>query len=181
MRVDLATSHILERYLDDSDWYPEDEEYRGPDDLAVSVETLWAVLRRYHQERFDVARGTCERAEEDQVTALEALTCDRLLMQSLKDQRPYLVYDARKEGGSWADVGDALGVARQSAHEMYAEDLAERAEWWKGRIGADDFTKRRPEYESVLNEEQQEPPPTKSEANHVEPDSADHDRGQSDR
>jgi hypothetical protein len=149
MVVDETTARILERYLDESEWYPEDDEYPG--DPKIHHATLFGVLGLYHEQQLDDALGKPV-ADEERVTALEALACDRLLMEALRVQRYGLVFDARKAGGSWADVGSALGVARQSAHEMYAQDLAERAEWWKGRVGAEDFTKHRPEYESVLNE-----------------------------
>jgi hypothetical protein len=151
MLVDETTARILDRYLSDSDWYPEDDEYRGPNDLKVDPDTLWKVLHLYAAQQFDELMGKPVDPEA-RVTALEALTCDRVLMETLHAQRQWLVYDVRKGGDSWAEVGKALGVSRQSAHEMYAQDLRERAEWWKGRVGAQRFAEYLPEYESVLRD-----------------------------
>lgn len=155
MVVDENAARILARFLDAPEWYPSDEEYPG--DPKISPETLWKVLRQYHKQQDADALGLYGGPEafpaEERVTALEALTCVRLLMEALRVQRYGLVYNARRDGDSWADVGQALDVTRQSAHEMYAQDLAERAEWWKGKIGADSFARRRPELEAVLNEQ----------------------------
>ncbi|MFD9837079.1 hypothetical protein ACFW2V_41725 [Streptomyces sp. NPDC058947] len=157
MDVDEPTARLLWDFLEESQWYPGDDEYRQVGDLKISPETAFKALQRYRMQQDADDLGLYGGPEafpaESRVTALQALACDRLLAAWLKNQRWVHVYESRKAGASWADVGAALGVTRQSAHEMYAQDLQERAEWWKGRIGAEDFARRRPEYESVLAEQ----------------------------
>jgi hypothetical protein len=41
---------------------------------------------------------------------------------------PHLVVQARYAGASWQELGEALGVSRQAAHEKYAPIIAGRRE-----------------------------------------------------
>lgn len=54
-----------------------------------------------------------------EVTACQALLAERLLRVRLDHHRLTMVRDARADGASWATIGRALGMSRQSAHEAY--------------------------------------------------------------
>lgn len=144
--LDEKTASILRDYLDESRWYPEDPEYPG--EPEIDPETMWRALRNYYDDKLNEAMGGDRR--HDPVAALEALALARLLSEDLREQFWGLVYDARKDGDSWDQIGAALGCSRQSAHEMYAKDLEKRGEWWKGRCGAEHFARNLPEYKSVM-------------------------------
>ena len=67
-----------------------------------------------HQELF--ANKLNDSAE---VTPLQALRANRSLVDHLMQRRLDAIRDAREAGVSWADIGAALGVSRQAAHELY--------------------------------------------------------------
>jgi len=69
------------------------------------------------------AELTAELAELAEVSALHALRATRQLLDGLLDQRRRLMIDARDEGASWADIGAALDVSRQAAHELYHRQI----------------------------------------------------------
>jgi hypothetical protein len=146
--LDATTARILNDLLDESHWYPEDDEYPGTPE--IHPERAWRALRTYNDQKFNAATG---KENPDPIVPLEALALARVLVDEIRDSYWFLIYEARKAGESWADIGDALGVSRQSAHEMYAKDLEQKAEWWKGRHGAEYFASNRPEYESVLSDD----------------------------
>lgn len=92
---------------------------------------LMAVWDTYHWRRMlhrMVTRrpDSTFRGELDQlapVTAVQALAANRRLVELLTARRWYVMRDAREGGASWADIGDALGVSRQSAHEWYQRQI----------------------------------------------------------
>lgn len=146
--LDNKTARILADFLDESRWYPSDDEYPG--DPEIHPERAWRALRTYDDQRF--AAEVEGKEVTDPILPLEALTLARVLVEGIRASYWYLIYEARKDGNSWADIGDALGVSRQSAHEMYAKDLERKAEWWKGRCGADHFAENLPKYRSVMEQ-----------------------------
>jgi hypothetical protein len=145
--LDDKTAQILANWLDESRWYPGDDEYPG--DPEIHHETQWRVLRKYFNQDLDAAAGK-PKPQDDRVQPIEALALARLLADGLRAAYWGIIYDARKAGDSWTDIGNALGIARQSAHEMYAKDLEAYAKKMEGRVGSDFFAQHRPEYESVL-------------------------------
>lgn len=52
---------------------------------------------------------------------LGALTDARLIREWLDKMIPELVDEARMNGGSWQEVGDALGISRQAAWERFGK------------------------------------------------------------
>ena len=153
--LDAKTAHILRHFLDESRWYPGDDEYPG--DPEIHPEKQWRALRRYFDQQINAGvaeagwpTGKPEPDQDDRIQPLEALALARLIVEGTRAGYWSLVYEARKAGDSWTDIGNALGISRQSAHEMYAKDLDAYAAKMKGKVGADWFTDRRPEYESVL-------------------------------
>ncbi len=59
------------------------------------------------------------RALERQLNPLAALGAARTLRTSLQAYEHALVDEARARGHTWQEIGDTLGVRRQSAHERF--------------------------------------------------------------
>lgn len=115
----LAAGADVDRLLDsdlDSDWLLVLETYR-------ERKLLRYRLDRAAEDSEKVAKLTAERAELAEVGALHALRATKQLLDGLLDQRRRLMIDARDEGASWADIGAALDVSRQAAHELYHRQI----------------------------------------------------------
>src|SRR5512135_1724016 len=59
--------------------------------------------------------------------ALEQLALSEGVRQRLAHRRQVDVYDARVAGASWSEIGEALGVSKQAAHEAHTRWIAEQA------------------------------------------------------
>jgi hypothetical protein len=57
-----------------------------------------------------------------------------------------MMWQAREEGASWSEVGQALGMSRQAAHDFYRRRLARHEQ---GALGLHDAVRSR----TVLREE----------------------------
>ncbi|RBM17957.1 hypothetical protein DI005_20730 [Prauserella sp. PE36] len=66
---------------------------------------------------------TLKLAETAPVTAVHALAANRRLIELLTGRRWYVMQEAREAGASWADIGAALDMTRQSAHEWYQRKI----------------------------------------------------------
>ena len=64
-------------------------------------------------------------AQLPEVSALDALRANAALVDQLTSQRWVAMKIARDEGASWEQIGQALGVSRQSAWEFLRRKLAE--------------------------------------------------------
>lgn len=64
-------------------------------------------------------------AQLPEVSALDALRANAALVDQLTTQRWVAMKIARDEGASWEQIGQALGVSRQSAWEFLRRKLAE--------------------------------------------------------
>ena len=53
------------------------------------------------------------------VTALEALRANAQLVDLLVGRRWYVMQAAREEEATWDEIGSALGMTRQGAHDLY--------------------------------------------------------------
>lgn len=60
---------------------------------------------------------------EDQ-TALDDLKRQVERINELVDDVPGLVRSARMTGATWEEIGNALGMTRQAAHQAYAHSLS---------------------------------------------------------
>ena len=115
----LAAGADVDRLVDsdlDSDWLLVLETYR-------ERKLLRYRLDRAAEDSEKVAKLTAERAELAEVSALHALRATKQLLDGLLDQRRRLMIDARDEGASWADIGAALDISRQAAHELYHRQI----------------------------------------------------------
>lgn len=70
------------------------------------------------------------------LTPLGALRVGRWIVEGVEDTRPGGVALARRQGASWADVGEALGITRQAAHKAYANDIAAAEAMYGEGVGA---------------------------------------------
>ena len=58
--------------------------------------------------------------------ALDSLRANARLVVLLTGWRWFVIEQAREEGASWADIGEALGMSRQSAWEWYKRHIEEQ-------------------------------------------------------
>lgn len=117
---------ILADYIDPEDF----REHHG--DPPLSHYLLWGIFCSYTEHyvtdgvpglRLHLPDG----APVDGVTPLEAIASATVLIGQLQGTCRWMTAEARKEGASWADVGEALGISRQAAWEgfrKYADDPA---------------------------------------------------------
>jgi hypothetical protein len=52
---------------------------------------------------------------------LVSLAAAGQLLRTLSDEVNLLVFNARAEGATWAEVGEALAMSRQAAHERFSD------------------------------------------------------------
>jgi hypothetical protein len=70
---------------------------------------------------------------------LDALEAVRHAQHALADARDLLTVAARREGATWTQIGNALGISRQAAHQAHRRDQAHnerRAEDFAWRMPA---------------------------------------------
>lgn len=72
----------------------------------------------------EVARGALTAT--DGLLALDSLRANARIVDLLTGWRWFVIEQAREEGASWADIGDALGMSRQSAWEWYKRHIEEQ-------------------------------------------------------
>lgn len=60
----------------------------------------------------------------ERVQPVDRLAQIRSRMDQLIRERASAVAYARREGSSWAEIADALGIARQSAWELFRDEVA---------------------------------------------------------
>lgn len=60
---------------------------------------------------------TTEHTVAEQIATLSAMALQR---QIIDQALSALVADARANGATWGDIGAALGITRQAAHQRYA-------------------------------------------------------------
>jgi hypothetical protein len=53
------------------------------------------------------------------VGGLDALRASRRVVEVLTGARWHMMRQAREEGASWGQIGQALGMSRQAAHDFY--------------------------------------------------------------
>jgi hypothetical protein len=62
------------------------------------------------------------------VTGLEALRASRRVVDLITGARWHMMRQAREEGSSWSEVGNALGMSKQAAYDFYRRKLRQQDE-----------------------------------------------------
>jgi hypothetical protein len=57
------------------------------------------------------------------IAGLDALRASRRVVDLLTAARWHMMRQAREEGASWNDIGQALGMTRQAAHDFYRRKI----------------------------------------------------------
>ena len=65
-------------------------------------------------------------AEVREVAALEALRANAKAVELLTAKRWYVIKSAREAGATWAQIGEALGITEQAAHDFYRREVEEQ-------------------------------------------------------
>jgi HPt (histidine-containing phosphotransfer) domain-containing protein len=68
-------------------------------------------------------------AEISEVAALEALRANAKAVELLTGQRWYVMKSAREAGATWAQIGEALGITKQAAHDFYSRKIEEQEKY----------------------------------------------------
>jgi hypothetical protein len=95
---------------------------------AASSRQVWQRARARAEEAGDTtAARAADRAlaKLPEVTALDALRANAELIARLTADRWVAMRAARDEGASWEQIGQALGISRQSAWEFVQRKAAE--------------------------------------------------------
>lgn len=96
--------------------------------------TVWEDFNRGETGREASAVGSDEAreaaaqflAEVREVAALEALRANAKAVELLTARRWYAMKSAREAGATWAQIGEALGITKQAAHDFYQRKIEEQ-------------------------------------------------------
>ena len=65
-------------------------------------------------------------SEVSEVAALEALRANARAVELLTARRWYVMKSAREGGATWEQIGEALGITKQAAHDFYQRKIEEQ-------------------------------------------------------
>ncbi|MDQ0730446.1 hypothetical protein [Arthrobacter sp. B1I2] len=68
-------------------------------------------------------------SEVSEVAALEALRANARAVELLTARRWYVMKSAREGGAMWAQIGEALGITKQAAHDFYRRKIEEQEKY----------------------------------------------------
>jgi hypothetical protein len=68
-------------------------------------------------------------AQLPEVTALDALRANAKAVDLLTGRRWYVMKSAREAGATWAQIGEALGMTKQAAHDFYRRKIEEQEKY----------------------------------------------------
>lgn len=68
-------------------------------------------------------------AEISEVAALEALRANAKAVEILTGRRWYVMKSAREAGATWSQIGEALGITKQAAHDFYSRRIEEQEKY----------------------------------------------------
>lgn len=96
--------------------------------------TVWEDFNRGQMWREASATGSDQApaaaaqflAEVREVAALEALRANAKAVELLTAKRWYVMKSARETGATWAQIGEALGISKQAAHDFYRRKIEEQ-------------------------------------------------------
>lgn len=87
---------------------------------AYDARSMWESARRKGADPAIVDRALRQVPE---VTAAEALQANAEAVKLLVGYRWSIMREAREQGSSWADIGEALGVSEQDAITSYTDAI----------------------------------------------------------
>ncbi|MGX5716768.1 hypothetical protein [Arthrobacter sp. MAHUQ-56] len=64
-----------------------------------------------------------------EVAALEALRANAQAVELLTARRWYVIKSAREAGATWGQIGEALGITKQAAHDFYRRRIEEKEKY----------------------------------------------------
>jgi hypothetical protein len=64
-----------------------------------------------------------------EVSALEALRANTKAVELLTGRRWYVIRSSREAGATWTQVGEALGITKQAAHDFYRRRIEEQEKY----------------------------------------------------
>ena len=90
-----------------------------------SVET-WRDIAAKNRGTQHAATAAGALAQLPEVTALDALRANARAVDLLTGRRWYVMKSAREDGATWAQIGEALGMTKQAAHDFYRRKIEEQ-------------------------------------------------------
>ncbi|UJW36901.1 hypothetical protein L3Q67_45365 (plasmid) [Saccharothrix sp. AJ9571] len=107
--------------------------------VTADEREYWQLWRLYHERRttrqaFELGTSqgidptmldTWSRELEQlpAMSALQALQANRRLVDLLTGRRWTVIREAREAGATWSEIGEALGVSKQGAHDWYQRQI----------------------------------------------------------
>jgi hypothetical protein len=104
-------------------------------ETAEKESTLQTAVVRYNDLRMRDALGSAPLSSEQ---ALEMLALGEVIVRKAGYGRQLSVRSARLAGASWAQIGAALGISKQSAWEAHSRWISDQAEQHR-RTGLEGF------------------------------------------
>jgi hypothetical protein len=89
----------------------------------------WREVAAKNQGNSHAATAAGALAQLPEVTALDALRVNARAVDLLTGRRWYVMKSAREAGATWAQIGEALGMTKQAAHDFYRRQIGELAKY----------------------------------------------------
>lgn len=86
----------------------------------------WRDVAAKNKDNVHAAAAARALAELPCVTALDALRANARAVALLTGRRWYVMKTAREDGASWSQIGAALGMTKQAAHDFYRRKIEEQ-------------------------------------------------------
>jgi hypothetical protein len=93
---------------------------------AYNERQMWLTVRSRGGDPVVVERELAKRPE---VSPLEALEANRVLVELLTGRRWLVMQAAREAGSSWTEIGTALGRSKQGAQDWYRRKIDHQARY----------------------------------------------------
>lgn len=86
----------------------------------------WREVAAKNQGNEHAATAARLLAQLPEVTALDALRANARAVALLTARRWYVMKTAREGGATWSQIGEALGMTKQAAHDFYRRKIEEQ-------------------------------------------------------
>ena len=101
--------------------------YQAASDRAFWTQSLDKAVAVGDAKKVAVVEGTL--ADIKQVDVLDSMRAGTELVALLTSWRWQHIRQAREEGRSWAEIGDALGMSKQGAFDLYKTSIERQEEY----------------------------------------------------